>query len=180
MSHLLGQVDAFSRAVAAQKLSRRRDVPLSLIERFVSEDEVAEPIFANSPLVTSEMIDRALASGGSSARAGIAKRTDLTEAQRAALDAPLTPTAPTIWPSIVIGTPPCRGVKSFSATIDVRPLPTTSSKNFVGFLNSAAVRAFPMEMFAPALNVPSIRSTAIRLPPSSTTAITPVVLAFFA
>src|SRR6267154_2095293 len=36
-----------------------------------------------------------------------------------------------------------------------------------------AVRALPMEMFAPAANVPSSRDSAIRLPPASTTAITP-------
>src|SRR5262249_42258628 len=40
-------------------------------------------------------------------------------------------------------------------------------------LNITAVRAFPMDMFAPAENVPSSRSNAMRLPPSSTTAITP-------
>jgi uncharacterized protein (DUF2336 family) len=88
MLHMLGQVDAFTRAVAAQRLSRRHDVPMSLIERFASEDEVAEPILAHSPLVTPELIDRVIAQGGSSARAGLARRSDLTPAQRAALAAP--------------------------------------------------------------------------------------------
>src|SRR5947207_11959769 len=40
----------------------------------------------------------------------------------------------------------------------------------------AAVRALPIEINPPAAKVLSIRSTAMRLPPSSTTAITPVVL----
>ena len=43
-----------------------------------------------------------------------------------------------------------------TATMAVRPLAMTSSKNFVGFLKRAAVRALPMEMFAPAANVPSM------------------------
>jgi hypothetical protein len=75
----------------------------------------------------------------------------------------------------VIGTPPCNGVKSESgkATIAVRPFLMMSSNAFVGRLNKAAVRALPMEMLAPAANVPSSRSSAIRLPPSSTTAMTP-------
>src|SRR5436309_2390384 len=47
------------------------------------------------------------------------------------------------------------------------------SNALVGFLKSAAVRALPMEMLAPAAKVPSIRSSAMRLPPSSTTAMTP-------
>ena len=58
----------------------------------------------------------------------------------------------------------------------VRPLPfelMSSSNTRVGFLNMTAVLALPMEMLAPAENVPSSRSSAIRLPPSSTTAITP-------
>ncbi len=91
-----------------------------------------------------------------------------------ALAAPLTPTAPTIWPSTRIGTPPMSGVKSLTAVMAVRPLLISSSKTRVGFLNSAAVRALPIEMLAPAAKVPSSRSSAIRLPPSSTTAMTPV------
>ena len=75
------------------------------------------------------------------------------------------------WPSTSIGTPPCSGVKSSSATIGVRPLPMMSSKTLVGFLNSAAVRALPIEIFAPAAKVPSRRSRDMRLPPSSTMAI---------
>src|SRR5712691_3482203 len=90
-----------------------------------------------------------------------------------ALAAPLTPTAPMTVPWNSIGTPPCSGVKSFRATIEVRPFLMMSSKTFVGFLKMADVRAFPMEMFAPAANVLSRRSRAIRFPPSSTTAITP-------
>jgi hypothetical protein len=50
------------------------------------------------------------------------------------------------------------------------------AKTFVGLLNSAAVPALPIAMFAPAAKVPSTRSRAIRLPPSSTTAITPLAL----
>jgi hypothetical protein len=72
--------------------------------------------------------------------------------------------------------PPMSGVKFSSAVITVRPFPfelISSSKKRVGFLNMTAVRAFPMEIFAPAENVPSSRSRAIRLPPSSTTAMTP-------
>jgi hypothetical protein len=38
-------------------------------------------------------------------------------------------------------------------------------------LEEAAVRAFPVEIRAPAANVPSSRSRYMRLPPSSTTAI---------
>src|SRR6185369_9105093 len=93
-----------------------------------------------------------------------------------ALAAPLTPTPPTIWPSTTIGIPPTSGVKSFSAVITVRPLPlelTSSSKTRVGRLNNTDVRAFPIEILAPAAKVPSRRSNAMRLPPSSTTAITP-------
>jgi hypothetical protein len=56
----------------------------------------------------------------------------------------------------------------------------TSSKNFVGFLNRTAVLAFPIEMLAPAANVPSSLSSAMRFPPSSTTATTPVAFDFFA
>jgi hypothetical protein len=64
-------------------------------------------------------------------------------------------------------------VKSLSAVIAVRPLLISSSKTRVGLLKSAAVRALPIEMLAPAANVPSNRSSAIKFPPSSTTAITP-------
>src|SRR5574341_690638 len=94
----------------------------------------------------------------------------------AALAAPLTPTPPTTWLSAMTGTPPMSGVKSLSAVITVRPLPLelmSSSKKRVGRLNCTAVRALPMEMLAPAAKVPSRRSSAIRLPPSSTTAMTP-------
>ncbi len=93
-----------------------------------------------------------------------------------ALAAPLTPTPPTIWPSTTMGIPPISGVKFSSAVITVRPLPLeliNSSKKRVGFLNMTAVLALPMEMFAPAENVPSSRSRAIKFPPSSTTAMTP-------
>src|SRR5262249_34263393 len=62
----------------------------------------------------------------------------------------------------------------------VRPFAMTSSKNLVGFLKRTAVRALPIEMLAPAAKVPSILSSAIRFPPSSTTAITPVELVFLA
>src|SRR5919106_522514 len=96
-----------------------------------------------------------------------------------ALMAPLTPTAPITWPSITIGTPPISGVKSGwggSPTIAVRPLLMTSSKKLVGFLNSAAVRALPTEMSAPAAKVPSRRSSATTWPPASTTAIAPPTL----
>ena len=67
-------------------------------------------------------------------------------------------------------------MKSFSATMAVRPLFTVSSKFLVGRLNNAAVRALPIEMFDPAGKVLSSRSRASVLPPSSTTAITPVGL----
>ena len=75
-----------------------------------------------------------------------------------------------------MGMPPIKGVKFSRAVITVRPLPLeliSSSKKRVGFLNMTAVFALPMEMLAPAEKVPSNRSSAIRLPPSSTTAITP-------
>ena len=49
----------------------------------------------------------------------------------------------------------------------------SSSKKRVGLLKRTAVRAFPIEIVAPIANVPSRRSSAMRLPPSSTTAITP-------
>lgn len=55
----------------------------------------------------------------------------------------------------------------------VRPFLMISSKARVGFLNSAAVRALPIEMFAPAAKVPSSLARATRFPPSSTTAMTP-------
>ena len=92
-----------------------------------------------------------------------------------ALAAPDTPMPPTICPSTRNGTPPWSGVNSpsGSATMAVRPPAMMSSKALVSFLNSAAVRALPTEMVAPAAKVPSSRSSAIRLPPSSTTAITP-------
>lgn len=48
-----------------------------------------------------------------------------------------------------------------------------SSKALVGFLKSAAVRALPIEMVAPAAKVPSRRSRTTRLPPSSTMAMAP-------
>src|SRR5712692_8480729 len=93
----------------------------------------------------------------------------------AALIAPLTPTPPIICPSSNTGIPPWRGVKnaSGSAAMAVRPLLIMSSNTLVGFWKSTAVRAFPIEIFAPAANVPSRRSSAIRLPPASTTATTP-------
>src|SRR5713226_8548818 len=75
-----------------------------------------------------------------------------------------------------MGMPPIRGVKFSRAVITVRPLPLelmSSSKKRVGFLNMTAVLALPMEMLAPAENVPSSRSKAIKFPPSSTTAMTP-------
>jgi len=71
------------------------------------------------------------------------------------------------------GIPPCSGVKSGSATMAVRPFLMISSNVRVGFLKSAAVRALPTEMVAPAANVPSSRSSTMRLPPSSTTAMAP-------
>ena len=46
----------------------------------------------------------------------------------------------------MIGTPPRRGVKSFTVVIAVRPLLIRSSKALVGFLNRAAVRALPIEI----------------------------------
>src|SRR6476620_9435686 len=58
-----------------------------------------------------------------------------------ALAAPLTPTAPTICPSTVMGMPPASGVISFTATSDTRPLFTASSRFRVGMRNVAAVRA---------------------------------------
>jgi hypothetical protein len=93
-----------------------------------------------------------------------------------ALAAPLTATAPTISPSTMIGTPPRRGVKSLREIMGVRPALMRSSNTRVGHLKIAAVRALPIEIGPPAGKVLSSRSTAIRLPPSSTTAITPVVL----
>ena len=53
----------------------------------------------------------------------------------AALEAPLTPTPPTICPSTTTGIPPCRGVKNESgnAAMAVRPLLMMSSKTLVGF-----------------------------------------------
>ena len=39
-----------------------------------------------------------------------------------ALAAPLTPTAPMIWPLTMIGMPPCSGVKSLRVVMAVRPL----------------------------------------------------------
>ena len=51
-----------------------------------------------------------------------------------------------------------------------------SSNARVGFLKSAAVRAFPVLMRPAAANVPSMRERASRFPPSSTTATAPVVL----
>lgn len=86
---------------------------------------------------------------------------------------PAVTTAPMICPSTMIGMPPCSGVKSGSVVIVVRPLLIMSSKNFVGLLNRTAVRALPMEILAPAAKVLSRRSTAIRLPPSSMTAMAP-------
>src|SRR5436190_10499716 len=61
----------------------------------------------------------------------------------------------------------------------VRPLLINSSKKRVGFLKSTAVRALPIEMVAPIAKVPSRRSSAIKFPPSSTTAITPPGALFF-
>src|SRR5947207_1829700 len=49
----------------------------------------------------------------------------------------------------------------------------------VGFLKRTAVRALPIEMVAPIAKLPSSRSSAIRLPPSSTMAITPPGALFF-
>src|SRR5262245_8997076 len=80
-----------------------------------------------------------------------------------------------------MGMPPCNGVKyaSGKATIAVRPFLMISSNALVGRLKSAAVRALPIEILAPAAKVPSNRSSAIRLPPSSTTAMTPPGALFF-
>src|SRR5216117_3334894 len=91
------------------------------------------------------------------------------------------PIPPTTCPSMTIGIPPIKGVNPSTAVIAVRPLLINSSKKRVGFLKRTAVRALPIEMVAPMANVPSRRSSAIRLPPSSTTAITaPGALFFFA
>src|SRR5439155_17953489 len=81
--------------------------------------------------------------------------------------------APTTSSPTMSGIPPCSGVKSGSATMAVRPFLMISSNVRVGFLKSAAVRALPTEMVAPAANVPSSRSSTMRLPPSSTTAMAP-------
>lgn len=54
--------------------------------------------------------------------------------------------------------------------MEVRPLLTVSSNVSVGFLKIAAVRAFPIEMFAAAGKLLSESSNAIKLPPSSTIA----------
>src|SRR5919106_309039 len=93
-----------------------------------------------------------------------------------ALAAPLIPIAPITWPPTSIGTPPWSGVKSGSdgsAAMAVRPPLITFSKKLVGRRNSAAVRALPIEISAPAANVPSRRSSATTWPPASTTAIAP-------
>src|SRR5439155_2864502 len=81
-----------------------------------------------------------------------------TSSSRCWLAAPLTPIAPTTLPSTSSGTPPWSGVKSSSAIMAVRPFLMMFSKAAVGFLKSAAVRALPIEMCAPAANVPSSRS----------------------
>lgn len=65
---------------------------------------------------------------------------------RSALAAPLTPMAPITWTSSIRGMPPWSGVKSLRATIAVRPPLMISSKAFVGFLKTAAVRALPIAM----------------------------------
>jgi hypothetical protein len=57
-----------------------------------------------------------------------------------------------------------------AADANGRPLLIMSSKNLVGRLKRTAFCALPMEMLAPAAKVLSRRSSATRLPPSSTTA----------
>src|SRR6266480_4247323 len=79
----------------------------------------------------------------------------------------------------MIGIPPIKGVKPSTAVIAVRPLLINSSKKRVGFLKRTAVRALPIEIVAPIAKVPSRRSSAIKFPPSSTTAITPPGALFF-
>lgn len=83
MTHLLPQVDVFTRATVAQRIAARADAPLEVVGQLALDEEpVAELVVATAPRLPDDVLSRLAARAEGPTAQALVRRTDITEAQR--------------------------------------------------------------------------------------------------
>jgi uncharacterized protein (DUF2336 family) len=88
MTHLLPQVDVFTRATVAQRIAARADAPWEVVGLLALDEEpVAELVVAMAPRLPDDVLSRLAARAEGPTAQALARRSDLTDAQRRILAA---------------------------------------------------------------------------------------------
>jgi uncharacterized protein (DUF2336 family) len=88
MTHLLPQVDVFTRATVAQRIAARADAPLEIVGQLALDEEpIAELVVATAPRLPDDVLARLAARAEGPTALALARRPDITEAMRRLLAA---------------------------------------------------------------------------------------------